>query len=276
MRTRIVGLFIVFSMLLPMVGCRSTNGQFYNPKTWTFYNPFSKESKRAAMQEQYAEMEGGAIPRPSEMSRPQLDVPQGGYQQSASGSHAESYNHYQGYNNTAAPNSSGGPLPYSSSTQGYTSSAPAGNYGGTGDSYSQGLYPQSNASTYPNPSGGYSSASPPATTAGGYASDPAVAMNPGGSYSGGAQDSLYSQPANESSQSASSSGGYEMRGDSGSYANSTGTPASDPLMGSYSSSSNHYSSAPSSPPQNPFPENTPSATASQYNGFAPGSIGNSY
>jgi hypothetical protein len=264
---------LTVALLLPLVGCRSTNGKFYNPKTWTFYNPFSKKSKDAAFEQQYAEPSGGGIPRPSEMSQPQLDVPQGGYQQQTppsqfgQGYHPQ-YNNQSSYQG-AAP--SGSPIPYSSSPALYPNASDA-----TPSSYAPDAYSQVPPTSFPGQ--GYpptSSGAPPAAASGYSPQDSAVAMNPGGSYSAGQENSLYSQPS-QSSSPPPAAGNY---GNAAPYADSTGDPSNDPLRGSYSQQ-NSYGPSDSGLPGNDSPpispETTPPAAGGQYNSFAPGSIGGGY
>ncbi|MDR0704712.1 MAG: hypothetical protein LBF88_06940 [Planctomycetaceae bacterium] len=66
---------VCFSLLFGVIGCRSNGGAWYNPKSYTWHNPF--KSNEAPSFE--AEGTAHATPKPSLGAQPNLTPPPGGY-----------------------------------------------------------------------------------------------------------------------------------------------------------------------------------------------------
>lgn len=76
----IVTVYVALVLILGTVGCQNTGGAWYNPKSYTWTNPFSKDSHNSL----YSSSKKPA--KPSIESRPNVSPPEGGY--TSNGSYA--------------------------------------------------------------------------------------------------------------------------------------------------------------------------------------------
>ena len=120
----VVTIFVMLLFISGTVGCRSNGGAWYNPKSYTWTNPFAKDNQAPPyMPDSFA----NANKLPSLDSQPNISNPPGGYSNesslysSRSGSHSGDMGGYspdQGYQNSgSSPNPYGGysiaePSPY--------------------------------------------------------------------------------------------------------------------------------------------------------------------